>query len=654
MTSPENSEQQAGRRHHIEGLGVAQHAVYDGFATGLKPPPPIDYTEWAKENIEFGSESQFQGRYDPELLPYFREPLRCLQPDHPAREVIITKSAQIGGTVLAQIFLGASIDLDPGPMLYVHPTIDNGLRWVRTKWNAFVRQSEALSRLFSFQKTRDSSNTNLYKERRDQRGHIVISGANSGQSLSMISVARQVQDDLSKWENNEFGDPESMADSRSQAFEYAKILKISTPTIAGLCRITKAWNRSDQRQWNVPCPECGHEHPLEWENFKKSLLPGMDPADAHFHCPECGSVIEHHHKRTIVAKGQWIAGNPSSKTPGFYIWSAYSPFMTWSRLAEEYFKAEGSPEAEQAFLNDKVGLAYEQKGEAPPWKEIMERAAASHYTSGIIPDGALILSIGVDVQGDRVEWLLKGFGRNLSRWTIQHGVIEGHISEQRTRDGLDSLLKREWKNKYGRKIPADILAIDGNYETNEVREWAKRWPENRVIMVRGSNSHHAAPLTEVRYEKDNKGKTKKKQMRFFTTGVSGMKAALFKHLAKVDPLERGYCGFPNDLSEDYFKQLCSERRILVKGKRGGVDLKWVKLPDVRNEILDMEIQAEAGARRKGWHDGSDEEWDNLAASREVPPPDGQLDIMELPEMVRPGSATAYPTGRRIRSQGINA
>jgi len=648
----------------IDGLADSYQAVFTGFSTGIRPPPPIDFTLWASQNIEFGAESQFRGKYNPDLFPFFREPLSCLQPDHPAREVIIMKSAQLGGTVIAQVFVGASIDLDPGPILYVHPTIDNALRWIRTKWNAFVRQSAALKKLFLYEKTRDSTNTTLYKERRDQRGHLLVSGANSAASLSMISAARQVQDDLSKWENNESGDPESQADKRSQAFEYAKLLKISTPHIEAHCRITKNWKRSDQRKFHVPCPWCDHYQPLEWENFKQSLYKGMDPAEAHFTCPECGGVIEHHHKEQIVAAGKWVAANPDSKVPGFYIWSAYAPIITWSRIADEYFKAEGSPQAEQSFINDVVGLAYELKGEAPPWKDIKDRADNNDYQTGRIPPGALLLAIGVDVQGDRVEWLLKGFGRNLQRWTIQHGVIDGHISEQRCRDGLDALLRREWKNEYGRTFKADIMAVDFNYDKNDVTDWAKRWAESRVILVRGASSHHAPPIVEVKYEKNNKGKTVKSKAknRYFNVGVSGLKASLYKHLAKKDKAERGYCHFPNDLTEDYFLQLTSEKRVPEKKKNGATELVWVKASDVRNEILDMEIQAEAAARRKGWHNASEDDWDRLSAARETPPPDAQLDLLDNTSIATsktapPPAATVSPdkkkaSGRRVRSKGI--
>lgn len=646
----------------ISGLSSAVRSVAHGLADGLKPPPPADYLEWAQKNVIFSAEHQFPGPYNPERFPFYTDILRALQPDSPVRDIVLKKSAQVGGTIIGQVFIGASMDTDPGGFLVVHPTIDNARRWANQKWKEFVEKSAALIRLFRSSKTRDTKNSTFFKERVDGRGWLQISGANSPASLSMMTVKKQIQDDLDKWENNDAGDPENQADSRSQAHEFdAKILKVSTPLIKGISRISNAYNRSNQQLFHVPCPSCGHMHALEWENFKQSLHEGMNTAEAHFTCPANGCVIEHHHKADMVSKGRWVAKNPKSAIAGFYIWSAYSPLMSWKRLADEYFKAKDNPEAEQNFYNDKLGLEYEQKGDAPPWEEIRDRAKSSDYVTGRIPQGALLLCMGVDVQGDRIEWLLKGFGPNLQRWTIQRGVIDGCISERDTWGKLDMLLKREWVNKFGRRLKIDAMAIDGNFEKNDVFDWAKRHPESRVIIVRGVGSHHAPPIVLQQDVKDRNGKTMKNQKRFFNVGVSPMKASLYKHLTKIDPQARGYCAFPNDLDDDYFVQLCSETRLIETKSNGATEMVWKRINGVRNEVLDMENYAEAAARKKGWATAGDRDWEILRAAREIPPPDHQLDLLDIgisiktPEPKADEATTDYiphpSQGRRMRNKG---
>lgn len=621
----------------IEGLASPFKAVAEGLAIGFEPPPPLDYTEWGVDNVVFGNDSELTGPYNPENFPFNREILDCLRPEHPSRVVCVMKSAQIGGTVLANIFAGGSLDRDPSPFMYFHPSLDNGKRWARTKWGPFVRNCKTLRDAFQADSSRDAANSIFYKERRDHRGWLQVGGANSAASLSMMSTPRQVQDDLSKWEDNEAGDSESQADSRSNAFPYAKIFKLSTPMIKGTCKISKNYERSDQRVWMVPCPHCGEKLALTWDNLRQSIVPGMeDTSKVHFTCDVNGCVIEHHHKREMVAKGEWVARNPKSNIPGFFIWSAYSPLTTWAAIADKYLEVAGDPGAEQNFYNDWLGLPYEQKGEAPPWEAIRDRAnAITGYARQIIPPNALLITAGADCQADRVEVHIKGFGENLQRFTIDYIVIEGHISTERTQAALDALLKRKYKNVHGREIGIDMLAIDANYDTDTVLDWTKRHPENKVIGVRGAKGEHAPPLAPVMWERKKGVKVKRRQKRFFNVGQSSLKIALFKHLEKDSTGDRGYCGYPQEMEDEFFRQLCSERRVLKTDKRTHYAImEWQRLPNTRNEVLDTEIYAEAAARRLGWVDITAERWQEIRSDRERAPDDKQLDLLE-PSLAKP-------------------
>lgn len=633
----------------IADLADPSLVLMEALVETIKPPPPVDFVEWARKNVVFDNDNQFPGPYNPDRFPFFKKVLHCLQSDHPCREVVLMGSAQTGKTITAEVFTGASMDTDPGAFQYVLPTLEMADQWIKTKWKTFVKNCEPLRRLFPREtKSRDVSNSKLFKERIDSRGYIRVAGGNSAASLTMSTYRRQVHDDLSKWCNNEHGDPENQADKRSQGWgQWAKILKISTPGILGLCKITKNWERSNQQVYEVPCPHCGHRHALEWENFKKSLYEGMDVGDAHFFCPACGAIIEHHHKRamldTTLHYDAWKAQNPSSNVEGFYIWCAYSPLVDWAYIADEYFKALGDPEKEQNFINDTVGRAYEQQGEAPPWKDLYERALNSAYEKGVIPTDALLLTMGIDVQGDRVEWHFVGWGSGLRRWTIDHGVIEGHISESATEAKLDALMKRKWRNKLGREHGLDMVAIDANYETNTVKDWAKKYPEQKVITIKGAREYTAPPMVLIKDERRNSGKIISRQKRHWMVGVSGLKGSFYKQLDKTDPFEKGYCGFPCDLEPDFFKQICSEKRILETNKKTNfTEMRWVKLPNVRNEMLDTMLYAEAAARRIGWTSKSEEEWERLRAERETAPPEHQLDLLDAARLIQPAAPSSSP------------
>lgn len=600
-------------------------------AVVMRPPEKQDLDIWAERNIVFGRESPYPGPYRRGTIPAAERILQVLSPDHPARVVVIKASAQFFKTTLAQIFIGGSMDIDPCDMGYIHPSHDNALRWARRKWKVMRQQSPALKRVFGTATSRDAGDTMLYQEHRLGLGSLQISGANSAASLSMVSWPKQVQDDLSKWEPNIAGDPERQADGRSSAFDWAKILKISTPLFKKTCRITRAFEAGTKERFHVPCPHdgCGHFQPFEWENFEKNIRPD-DPDDAHFTCVSCGATIEHKHKAAIMDRGRWVAENPTARArePSFHIWRAYSPFRDWASIAREWLDAKGDPHAEQTFFNDVLGLEYEQAAEAPPWEDIRNRANADEgYDRGRIPPGALLIIAGADCQADRTEVHLKGYGADLRRWTIDYRVIPHHIGTAEARDALDTILKEKWPDAFGNSRPLDMFAIDGNAFTNDVFAWAKRHSWTRVIVVRGAKSEIAPPIALTKTERKPDGKVRRQQKRFYNVGVSQLKSALYKLLTVIDPHARGYCGYPHGLDDEFYRQLTAEVRVVEKDRWGYPRAYW-KLEHERNEVLDTEMYAEAAAVRCGWYSKSPEAWDALRAEREKHRERGQVDLFD--------------------------
>jgi phage terminase large subunit GpA-like protein len=177
------------------------------MAAAWAPPPPIDYLAWAENNVAFGLGEPFPGPYSRANFPYLDGILQALSPDDPCRYVTFTGSAQCSKTTLSNIFALGSITMGRGTTLVCHPTIDNALRWSKIKLQPMMRSIPEVQKHFP-QRPRDTSDQLLYKERADGLATLLITGANSPASLSQVTVNFQVQDDLSKWENNTAGDPE--------------------------------------------------------------------------------------------------------------------------------------------------------------------------------------------------------------------------------------------------------------------------------------------------------------------------------------------------------------------------------------------------------------------------------------------------------------
>jgi phage terminase large subunit GpA-like protein len=587
-------------------------------AAALEPLPALDYLAWAESNIVF-DDSPFPGPYSRDLFPFFNEVLRALGPDDPCRFVTLSASAQVGKTTLAEIFTLATLAVSRGSFLVVHPTTDNAVRWSKMKLAPLMRSTAVMRDLFP-QRSNDTLSAILYKERRDGLARLLITGANSPASLSQVSIDAQVQDDVAKYETNAMGDPELMADARSRAMPEAKIFKISTPLIEPGCRITRNFRDGSQEMPFVPCPHCGTMQILEWENF----LGALDPAnadDAHFTCVDCGAVIEEHHRPQMLSGFEWRAANPAAMREhrSFWIWSAYSYLQSWPQIAREWLKARGDPASEKSFHNDALGKAFETRGDGRPWEELRDRALKSDYARGTVPKGALLLFLGVDCQLDRVEWVLLGVGERYRRYVVDIGTIGKHISEPDAQRHLDQLLDRHWSNCVSRQLPISLTAIDANYATDDVLQFARRYPSSRLIAVRGISGDAAPRISRIARERNEKlGTPLKYSKRFFNIGVNVFKLALYKDLAKDDATLPGYISFPRDLPDRFYQELVAEQRVAHK-RMGQIVWKWEKPERQANECLDCVVYASAAAIKHGANWISDVGWKKLADELETPP-----------------------------------
>jgi len=627
------------------------------FAAVVTPPPPVDLHAWACDNVVFGSDSPAPGAYDPAKYPWNEEILRALGPDDPCQEVGLKKSIQLGGTVVAQIFIAASLDQDPGPCMFVHPVDANARRFVRTKWRPFIRNIKRLNRILP-EKSRDAGASLEFQERADGRGFVQHSAATSASALSQVSIRRQVQDDLDKWQSDgTTGDPESNADGRCEAYQragVAKILKIGNPVLKHNSRVLRGWKASSQERWHWECPHCHIIHPhLEWEPMRDALEAdrqrhrdeGMSDEDAreaaainaHIPCVGCHEPLRYGDWLRAKVGGVWVADNPRAlrRRRWFYLWSGFVD--RWPTIARKYWAAKGNPESEQTFLNEVIGEGYESAGEAPPWEAIRDRAEKIGHDLGTIPEGGLILVIAVDCQGDRVECHIKVYGAGLRRWTVEYKVIPGHIREESTRAALDALLNRTWPNRFGHRRKAELLVIDAGAYKADVEGWVSRHSPSRVWMVRGSKDQFAPDFVEVKSRKQRRearAVTGRSGHTIHWVGAATIKGQLYGCLTRDDPLAPGYCGYPRGLDDEFFRQLTSEKRAKRKGTE---DWFWEKTHD-NNEVLDTEVYGQAAAVALGWKTNTDQRWEELRQRWEIPvDPAGQHDLFFAPPDDEPPS-----------------
>lgn len=648
-------------------LSSAESVVAQAMAAAMMPPPPPDITRWCEDNIIFDERSPMPGPFNIRRFPFLAEIHGVLSPEHPAREVTLRGSAQWGKTVsVINPTVAAWHEYSPLDSLVVHPTTSAATEWANNKWLPMRRQAPSLRQIFGDGRGGENKDNTFNQETLSRDGSLKIASAGSPDDLAGTTRRLVILDDLSKFVMTPKGDPEELAVSRASGFEDAKILRVSTPQIKGTCRISNVFARSDQRFLHVPCPHCGHEAPLTWENFKANIDPTNLHA-AHFTCDACGCVIQHGDKERIVGLGKWKAQNPRGDHPGFHLWRAYVPQRDWASIAVEYARLMGwtrmevsqasedaiaktvETETEQTFYNDVLGLPYEQATDAPDWEALRDRtenaAADEGIGRGILPATGFIFTAGVDCQDDRTEVQLVAYGRNRKRWVIDYKVIPHHISDDEGRAALDALLKADWRTQIGARFPLDMLAIDGGTYTDDVWSWAKRHPWHRVIIVKGASTQNGPIILPMKFERRNDGQARRTQKRGFMLNVSQLKGEFYTWLRKEDGDERGHCAFARGLGDEYYRQITSEVRVLKRATSGVMTSAWVPVAGVRNEGLDTMNYSEAAARRKGWTSLTDDQWDVRDGICSAPPEVPQGDLFDACVTAAPPSVakvTAKP------------
>lgn len=589
---------------------------------GLRPDPILKVSEWADRHRRLSSKSSAEpGQWRTSRTPYLREPMDCLSAKSNIEEVVFMAGAQVGKTETGSNWVGYTIDQSPGPMMIVQPTVDLAKRYSKQRLEPLIEESPRLKEKVSPARERDSGNTVLSKE--FAGGIAVMTGANSSVGLRSMPVKNLFLDEIDAYPGDvdSEGDPVSLAIARTRTFARRKILMTSTPTIEGRSRITAAFKESDQRYYNVPCPHCGHFQVLKFDRLKWDT----EPSKPYYVCELNGCMIEEHHKTKMLAEGKWVPKNPGAKngkTAGFHISSLYSPvgWFSWGEIVELFLKSKSNPDRLRAFVNTVLGEPWQSRGDAPDWEKIYRRR--ERYPVNVLPDGVLFITAGVDVQADRLECEIVGWGKDLETWSIDYRVLVGSTSTDVPWDKLKSILTETFEGPNGINMPIRMLAVDSGYNTQFVYNWVRQFPSNRVVAIKGQDALPSIVGSPRKVDINFRGKRIERGLLLWPAGVSIAKTELFGFLKQELPIEEGapapygYCHFP-EYSQDYFKGLTAEQLVTRRTKNGFTRQEWEKVRE-RNEPLDTRIYARVAASILGVDRLKPSDWEKIAKQNIAP------------------------------------
>lgn len=591
--------------------------------------------EWARRYRYLSAiEAGRPGKYVLEVTPYLaweNGPLDAL--DDPAvHEIVCQKSAQVAWTsgVLGNA-LGKWIDLDPSPILVLFPKEGAAREYMDEKFEPMVQATPRLRERLQI-RSRKAGQRALFK--RFPGGFIKLVGSNSPASVKSTPTPRVVVEEPDDCNLNLKGQGDSikLAKERTKTYSRVKVIIGGTPTVADVSAVAAEMALSDQRVGMIPCHDCGEEHVLSFDHLHCKEEVGTNhpvygdklPETAYYVCPHCGSVWDDAAKNRNVRRGRWQATAPFRGIAGFYLNELYSPFpgSVMAKLMEKWLQAlheasKGDIGPLIAFTNSSMGLPFELTREGPDEESLADRA--QDYPALTIPVGGLLLTIGVDVQHDRLSILIRAWGRGEESWLVLWDEIHGNTIDKADPvwDELDSYVFGTYRHASGAVLPISAVSIDTS--DGQTSDATYHWVRTRmkrgvtVMAVKGGHEDEREIFSKPKPTSDTNRRNKKAAkygLQVFMVGVNKAKDLIVGEHGRISLAGTGpgRLHVYKTVRADYWKQLLAEVKVPGRDRTRRV---WQKKSGARNEALDCEVYALHAARSQKTHIKTDAQWADI-------------------------------------------
>lgn len=574
-------------------------------AAALLPPERMSLWEWADRHRRLSSEaSAAPGAWT--TLPYQREVLDALSPHSRYAQVVLVWGSQLGKTEMLLTLIAYIIAVQPGPILVVQPTLSMAEAFSKDRISPMIRDTEILHGLVADPKARDAGSTIFH--RRFVGGHLTVVGSNSPAGLASRPVRYLLMDELDRWEASAGaeGDPAALAVARTRTFWNRKIVMVSSPTTRGASRIEQAWLESDQREYHVPCPHCGQYQRLVWGRIE---WPEGRPQDAQYRCAACERLIEHRHKARMVSAGRWEVGHPEASAAGFHLSELYSPWRAWGDMARDWVASQGNVERLRAFINTSLAEWWDDQVFGQTSED--ELLARRENYGPELPPRVALLTAGVDIQDDRAEISVYGWGKAEEAWLIEHKVVPGDPTGPALWAALDAELLRIWPHPVGGSMSIAAACVDSGYLTSTVMQFCRERAGRRIWAVKGAAG--GLPVWPPRHQRRRRDVA-------YQIGVDSAKSIITGRLKlQSGP---GAIHLPATVDRTFVEQLTAEF-VRTTYSRGRPVRRWEVRKGRRSEALDCAVYAYAalqGLAQHGIHVDHEAERLALLAARPVQQP----------------------------------
>ncbi len=601
----------------------------------MRPTARTTPDAWGAENRTYPPSSGYPGRRNPYLTPY-GVPFGRAIAGRRYRRCVFVVSAQSGKSETILDVIGQRLDQQPAPILYVGPN----KQFITEQWEprvmALLDEAPALA-------AKVARGKRMTKTRKVIAGvPLRLAHAGSSTALKSDPASLALTDEADELMANVKGqgDPIGLIDARGDThadFVHAMVSttsrgpkEVEADPISKLefwkvqpaddieSTIWKFWQSGTRHHWTWRCPHCEERFVprlscLEYEHKgeEAKTTPARAKEMAHLVCPRNGCIIEQADKKSIEATGLEVApgqgldadGNTIGAPPDTDTWSLWtsglcSPFQSFGDRAARLVEAiqTGDPEKVQTVTNAAFGeLWMPSGGDAPVWEDVAARRLPYRFRE--VAAGVLFITVGVDVQKDRLVYVIRGWGLRSESWLIEHGEIFGLHHDTRLDDiwlELTDLIETEFCG-----IPVRRVFIDAGFrpgkrdagDENKVYEYCRR--HARLVYPCKGYAKRTVPISVNKIDVKPVGGAASYGLDLVRLDSDVLKSWLHARIRWPEDQPGGW-HIAQDASDDYCRHLVSEARVRKPG--GGVI--WMRRSR-HNHYLDAEALAYAAAKMIG-------------------------------------------------------
>jgi phage terminase large subunit GpA-like protein len=633
----------------------------------LIPRPPLRLSEWANQNF-YLSHEQSHGEEPWRSFPYQVGILDCMGSDE-IEEVSFRKSARVGYTKMLLAAVGYFAAHKSRKQGIWNPTDSDSKEFVTNELEPMIRDVRAVRAAFPYFGRKNKHNT--LHQKTFLGGPLYTRGgaASTAYRRLTLDVAILDEGDAFEMDLESHGSPYARAKKRVEGATFPKVIVGSTPGLRGTSLVDAREREADMRvTFRLPCPCCSERISLRWGG--KNEPHGMkwtdkDPETAKQLCERCGGLFTQADYLEAWYAGRWQSDDGSylgadgefydaedkprapPRSIAFYLWTANSPQTSWSTIVREFFAADraaakGDTSGLKAFVTETLGESWEESGEAVKSDKLQARAEA--YELEFVPRGGIMLTMSVDVQGDRLEYLIKAWGVDEESWQVGYGVIPGDPAKAEVWASLREVIVRPLDHETGAELRVRACAIDsGGHHTHEVYQFCRANGGLGVFAVKGHSQRDRPIIAKAStVDFNRKGEKIKRGAQVYMIGTDNAKNLIFNRLKVAQP-GPGYVHFSDELPDEYYEQLTCEKRV-ARYVKGRVFYDWTKPAGARNEAWDLEVYATAAAHKLKFHTWKARKW-AAEAARIVPK-------VVIPAEIATEVAKAATRPARVRKPGF--